>query len=783
MAFFLSRYMAWLHTGWPAGTVEKLPVVDEHGLTNIAGVRVVGDLTGVPLLKFSSDTGARALQALLEEPDYQPSRDANDQVFDVAIIGAGVAGVSAAIEATKAGLHYVLYEAAELFSTVVNFPKAKPIYTYPTEMVPAGIQFSAEVKEPLLEEMRRQADHAGVTVTQGRIERLSKRGKAIALHHADSEETVFLARRVIVAIGRSGNFRKLDVPGEERTHKVFNRLHDPNEFAGKQVLVVGGGDSALEAAIALACVGGHVTLSYRKPTFSRPKSGNVERLMALVADPAVETGVEHPSSERVTTAASSSMRHGRPPGSLTLKLGTTLTSIDEQAVTLASKDSEPQTLPNDVVFTMLGRAAPLPFFRRSGLAIHGEWSLRSIAFLVGFFAFCVWLYHWKSWPFNWTLAQINPRAWVTAIFGQLNDKSSLLYTLSDSMAKPSFYYTLAYCLCVLIFGIRRIRRRKTPYVTAQTLTLITIQLLPLFLLPEIILPWMGRNGFFQDGATLSGFADLFFEKYDAIGVERAYWRSYGFILAWPLMVYNWFTAQPMWGWLILGSIQTFVLIPLLVWRWGKGAYCGWLCSCGALAETLGDQHRQKMPHGPLWNRLNMLGQGVLWFALVLMLLRILGWIWPSSFAALWFAKLFGGVGSKYLSYKWIVDIALAGILGVGLYFHFSGRIWCRFACPLAALMHIYARFSRFRIFADKKKCISCNVCTSVCHQGIDVMNFANKGLPMEDPECVRCSACVQSCPTGTLSFGAIGGGGQVIPDKLQASPVRMRESRQLPVKP
>ena len=103
-------------------------------------------------------------------------------------------------------------------------------------------------------------------------------------------------------------------------------------------------------------------------------------------------------------------------------------------------------------------------------------------------------------------------------------------------------------------------------------------------------------------------------------------------------------------------------------------------------------------------------------------------------------------------YYHVVDMFLAGIVGVGLYFWFSGRVWCRFFCPLAALMHIYARFSRFRIFADKKKCISCNVCTSVCHQGIDVMNFANKGLPMEDPECVRCSACVQTCPTGTLQL-------------------------------
>ena len=129
-----------------------------------------------------------------------------------------------------------------------------------------------------------------------------------------------------------------------------------------------------------------------------------------------------------------------------------------------------------------------------------------------------------------------------------------------------------------------------------------------------------------------------------------------------------------------------------------------------------------------------------------------------------------------LNYAWLVDLFLAGVIGYGLYLHFSGRVWCRFFCPLAALMHIYARFSRFRILAEKKKCISCNVCTSVCHQGIDVMNFANKGTPMADPECVRCSACVSSCPTGVLTFGQVNRAGQVIRiDPLPASPVRMKE--------
>jgi ferredoxin len=91
-------------------------------------------------------------------------------------------------------------------------------------------------------------------------------------------------------------------------------------------------------------------------------------------------------------------------------------------------------------------------------------------------------------------------------------------------------------------------------------------------------------------------------------------------------------------------------------------------------------------------------------------------------------------------------------------------------------MNIYTRFSKFRIFAEKSKCISCNVCTSVCHQGIDIMNFANKGLPMEDPECVRCSACVQMCPTGVLSFGRYDGRGLPVLDRLPASPVKMAEA-------
>ena len=783
----ISKYTQWLHTRWPAGKIEKLPVIGEDGATNIPGIRVCGDLTGVPLLKFSADTGARAVRAFLSEPDFDASRNSEDGVCDLAIIGGGVSGLAAALEAQRAGLTFRLFEAREAFSTIRNFPKGKPIFTYPTEMEPTGgMHFQAEVKEALVDELEKQRREADIEPESLRIDFVQRKGGVFELK-PDRGDPI-RARRVLVAIGRSGDHRKLAVPGEEK-EKVLNRLHDPKDYRDQRVMVIGGGDSAAEAAIALTVCGAEVTLSYRKGELSRPKSDNVEKLQALADDPEAEIGVGHPSSERVTTSAASWMRGAKPAGHLRLKLDTEPVEIRDESVILRDKENaEEEKVPNDVVFSMIGREAPLNFFRRSGIKVLGDRGPKFWLGMSAFVLFCFWLYHWKgskeipllgALPGWLSPSASNASAWLRDLGGAFGswfgDPSTILGTLALSASTPSFYYTLAYSLIVVIFGIRRIRYRKTPYIKVQTSTLMAIQVLPLFLLPEVFLPWLGHNGWWSSGAG-QWLADAFFPEvnYDPNG--REYWRAYGFILAWPLMVWNWFTAEPLWGWLIVGVIQTFVIIPLIIYRWGKGAYCGWICSCGALAETLGDRHRHKMPHGPGWNRLNMLGQGILLFAVVLMVLRIIGWVaGPDS----WSAKLFseGFTGIPLLNYAWFVDLFLAGVLGYGLYFWFSGRMWCRFACPLAALMHIYARFSRFRIFADKKKCISCNVCTSVCHQGIDIMNFANKGIPMEDPECVRCSACVQSCPTGVLTFGRYDREMKPVYDILEASPVRMAEEK------
>jgi ferredoxin len=358
-------------------------------------------------------------------------------------------------------------------------------------------------------------------------------------------------------------------------------------------------------------------------------------------------------------------------------------------------------------------------------------------------------------------------------------EGGVLHTIMKTAANvPGFTFAFLYTAVIVIFGIKRIKRRMTPYIQRQTLTLMSFQVVPLFLIPYIILPVLYQQGAFTGGGIGEWFGMTFLSDGQG-GEPNQFWRAFGFILAWPLFIYNIFTEAPIWGWIVLGFIQTFVVIPLIVRRWGKGAYCGWICSCGAMAETLGDSHRHKMPHGPITNRLNMIGQGILAIAFILLILRIVGWVTP------WegFDMAIAGFIDKneLLSYKVLIDLWLAGAIGYGLYFHYSGRAWCRFACPLAALMHIYARFTQFRIFAEKKKCISCNVCTSVCHQGIDIMNFANKGLPMEDPECVRCSACVQSCPTGVLSFGRYDGAGNIIKDRLAASPVQLREAEMSPV--
>ncbi|MGH9389013.1 MAG: FAD-binding protein, partial [Vicinamibacteria bacterium] len=161
----LVRYARWLHTRWPAGTVEPLPEVREDGSTAVPGLYVVGDLTGIPLLKLSAETGARSIRTILSGPIFERERRGKATgVRDLVIVGAGVSGMAAALQARKAGLDFLILEAKRPFQTVADFPRGKPIYTYPKRMIPTGeLQVRAKVKEALYEELLAQTREIQVT--------------------------------------------------------------------------------------------------------------------------------------------------------------------------------------------------------------------------------------------------------------------------------------------------------------------------------------------------------------------------------------------------------------------------------------------------------------------------------------------------------------------------------------------------------------------------------------------------------------------------------------------
>ena len=179
------------------------------------------------------------------------------------------------------GLAFELVEADEPFSTPVNYPAHRPLFAYPSGTRPAGeLQVTADVKESLLAELRAQVGRAGLRPRIARAERVERAPGHLRVLLAGGPE--LRARRVIVAIGRAGCFRRLEVPGEELEH-VFDRLHDPDEYAGRRALVVGGGERAAESAIALAEGGAEVTLAYRGAVLTRPRYKTLARLSERLA--------------------------------------------------------------------------------------------------------------------------------------------------------------------------------------------------------------------------------------------------------------------------------------------------------------------------------------------------------------------------------------------------------------------------------------------------------------------------------------------------------------------
>ncbi|MBN8215943.1 MAG: NAD(P)-binding domain-containing protein [Spirochaetes bacterium] len=790
-------YFKWLQKDAPTGEVERYPELSPDGETSLAGVFVAGDLSGMPLLKFAVHGGAEVVRRLFGGGEPSGAEDPKEaeksgmdgtqgRPLDLFIAGSGPAGVSAALEAKRLGLRYLLVDSAQPFSTIAGFPRNKPIFLEPAGFQPeANLAVEGSTKESLLAGLKQQWDEQGLVLKQARVERISLEGKLVRIEvkSPDGKAESFFARKVILAIGKSGDSRRLGVPGEKLPH-VFYRLIDAAAHRGQSVLVVGGGDSAVEAALALSEAGAKVALSYRKEELTRPKEGN---------------------AGKIAQAARA--------GHIELLMGSQVEAIGPNDATLHTR-SEIVSVPAESVFILAGKELPLAFLKRSGIRMEGERGLRwGLGFLTLAFFFVMlygvkasgvalgavpysapwgqkiiaWLlspglilpsgvaaiskgYYLASWlggilflasGFSlivlllfrhrnlfrgaWPKVRYAYFALVALAFFFFQIQEHVVSPVLDYTRGTGYFYSLFYTITILVFGLRRMWVKPTRYIIAQTSSLIFIQSFFLFLLPYhfysvLIAPHAGEawvRQLFPSGS----------------------WSSFGFILFWPLNL-GIFGASTFWT--IFPFIQTFVILPTLVWRWGKGVYCSWICSCGAMAETLGDESRTRAPHGKTAKRWENLGQVVLWLAFVL-----LAWQFMRRGSGDQGAILSSVHHGLTLFYKIAVDTVFAGVIGMGAYFYFSGRIWCRYGCPLAALMHLYAKFTRFRIFSDKKRCISCNICTKVCHMGIDVMAFAAKGEPMNDVECVRCSACVVNCPTQVLSFGALKAGSRTEAARLE----------------
>ena len=268
------NYLKWLQKDTFDSEVDQYPKLSSKFETSLSGCYIAGDLTGTPLLKMASNGGSDLVNQLLDDQIIKSGT--NDP--ELIIIGAGIAGVSAALEAKSKNVNFTLIESNQPYSTIANFPVKKPIFLKPNEIkINSLLRLNGDTKEELLLNLEQQLDEIDLSVEYNNITHLSREKNLIYAH---SSNKFFQAKAVILAIGKSGNHRRLNVPGEN-LDKVSNRLIDPKDYESKSLIVVGGGDSAVEASIACADANSKVTLSYRGNEFTKVKSENLDKLRQL----------------------------------------------------------------------------------------------------------------------------------------------------------------------------------------------------------------------------------------------------------------------------------------------------------------------------------------------------------------------------------------------------------------------------------------------------------------------------------------------------------------------
>lgn len=311
-----------------------IPLVKPNFETSIPGVFIAGELGGMGLIKNAIAQGRQAMEAVHKKPGL-----GKGNALDVVIVGAGPAGFCASLYAMQHKMRYVTIEQDTLGGTVSNFPRGKVVMTSPTELPLYGkVDFTLTTKETIMDLWEKVAKKTGVKINyKERYDTLTQSKEGFIV---ETNKHKYLAKNVLLCIGRRGTPRKLGVEGENQ-NKVIYSLSDPAEFKGKHVLIVGGGNSALEAAYSISNEpGSKVTISYRSKTFSRAAEKNQNEI-----------------------------KEAEAAGRLTVLMESTVNEIKEKNV-LLNYGGKVVDIPNDAVLVCAGGILPTPMLKAVGIEVE-----------------------------------------------------------------------------------------------------------------------------------------------------------------------------------------------------------------------------------------------------------------------------------------------------------------------------------------------------------------------------------------------------------------------------
>lgn len=314
-----------------------IPFVSPDFETNVPGIFIAGELGGMGLIRNAVTQGVQVIEAIAKR-----ERASESGGYDVVIVGAGPAGIAAALAAKARKLSYVVLEQDELGGTIAHYPRGKLVMTAPATLPLVGeMRFKETTKEALMEFWYKVCQEQDLNIHyQTRVDGVVKEG---SMFNVTTPTKRYRGKSLLLAIGRRGTPRKLGVTGEDLP-KVVYRLIDPAQYHGQHVLVVGGGDSALEAACSLAELGtATVTLSYRGDGFSRAKGKNRERVAAL----------EQTGQLRVMLNSNA------------LAVRTNDLDIEQSGQTM--------TLPNQAIIVCAGGILPTPFLKSLGIEVETKY--------------------------------------------------------------------------------------------------------------------------------------------------------------------------------------------------------------------------------------------------------------------------------------------------------------------------------------------------------------------------------------------------------------------------